>query len=194
MKNMNKTLIFILSILIAYFIFVFIIFLFQNSLIYFPTSQDFNSCSAFSDLKKVNIGETRLYYDEIKDSRNLVVFYHGNGGSACGRAFLLPIFREANVSSVFVEYSGYSNDPKRPTKKRILQNIEDTNKFISNLDYSELTLIGESLGTGLVSEHLSLNKPDRVILISPYTSTLTCSTIPGLARPVLTLAKSASNK
>ncbi|PIN93682.1 hypothetical protein COU54_02240 [Candidatus Pacearchaeota archaeon CG10_big_fil_rev_8_21_14_0_10_31_24] len=139
---------------------------------YFPTSQDFNSCPAFSDATKININETRAYYDEVNGSNKLVVFYHGNGGSACDRAFLLEVFREENSSSIFVEYSGYSNESKRPTKKRILQNIENTDNFISTLDYSELTLIGESLGTGLVSEHISINKPEKVILISPYTSTL----------------------
>ncbi|MFC1756459.1 hypothetical protein ACFLY1_00730, partial [Patescibacteria group bacterium] len=73
---------------------------------------DFKSCTFFQDSQKINIGGTRAYYKE--NSKKLILFYHGNAGSACDRSFLRDEFQKLGYSYIFVEYTGYSNDSRKP--------------------------------------------------------------------------------
>ena len=157
----------IVLILVVYVLYGLFLYIFQGSFIYFPDKQDFNECSGFSDAEKVNINGTRFYYKYNTDK--LLVFYHGNAGSACGRTYVKNQFEKMNYSYIFVEYAGYSNDARKPSKKLILQDVENTISFIKKKKFSEIVLAGESIGTGPASYHASLTKPDKIILMAPFT-------------------------
>ncbi len=145
----------------------------QTSLIYFPGSKnlDFYACSDF--LKGARIIEyegTRMYYK--KNGARLAVYYHGSNGVACDRQYYAKLLDEANISYVFVEYSGYAHDPKnlRTSRMDIIRDVKNTVKFVSSLEYSSLTVMGGSIGTGAASLHVFIasRKPDKVILIAPF--------------------------
>lgn len=150
----------------VYIIFGFILFLFQEKYIYFPNEQDFYKCPGFADAEKINLQGTRFYYKYISDT--LVVFYHGNAGSACDRAFFKSIFEKNKYSYIFVEYAGYSNDKKIPNKNRILQDVVRVNEFIKNKSPKKIILMGESIGTGPAAFHSTLFPADKIILINPF--------------------------
>lgn len=164
MKEILKRLLF-LSLLI-YLGFGLILFIFQKNYFYYPTSQDFSSCQEFSDSEILNIDGTRAYLK--KNSLNLVVFYHGNAGSACDRSFLKNEFDKLNVSYIFVEYTGYSNDSEKPSKKDLMKDVENVNKFLSSQHFETITLAGESLGASLAMYHSSITKEDKLLLIAPF--------------------------
>ena len=157
----------ILLILAVYILYGLFLYMFQSNFIYFPDKQDFNECSGFSDAEKVNVNGTRLYYKHNTDK--LLVFYHGNAGSACDRSYVKDQFEKMNYSYIFVEYAGYSNDARKPSKELILQDVENTISFIKKKKFSEIVLAGESIGTGPVSYHASLTKPDKIVLMAPFT-------------------------
>lgn len=138
----------------------------QRKEIYFPDEQDFDSCTTFLDAEKIKVSGTRLYFKENSDK--LIIYYHANSGSACDDDFLKKIFEELNYSYIFVEYAGYANDARKPSKKLILRDVKNTNDFIKTIDYSELILIGYSLGTGPASYHSTLTKADKIFLVAPY--------------------------
>ena len=52
----------------------------------------------------------------------------------------------------------------------IIKDVENIDKFIKKIDYSELVFLGYSLGTGLASYHSTITKPDKLLLIAPYSS------------------------
>jgi len=137
-------------------------------MVYYPDKQDFDLCQGFKDSQKINFNGTRFYYKQNSDK--LIIFYHGNAGSACNRSFLKDFFEENDYSYIFVEYAGYSNDSKKPTKKLLLQDVENVNNFIKDLNYSELVLAGESIGTGLASYHSTLTKADKLFFVAPFSS------------------------
>ena len=102
--------------LIIILIVILVIYYFFNSIamymnvtdyIYFPNEQDFNNCPGFSDSEKKEHQGTRFYYTENSDK--LLIFYHGNAGSACDRAFIKDQFKQMGYSTIFVEYAGFSN-------------------------------------------------------------------------------------
>ncbi len=142
------------------------LFIFQKKYIYFPLPQDFYDCPNFANSQKLNLNSTRVYYK--KNSDKLVVFYHGNAGSACDRVFMKNKFESLNYSYIFVEYTGYANDSPKPSKKILMQDVRNVNDFIKNLGYQKLVLAGESLGASLALYHSSLIDEDKVLLISPF--------------------------
>lgn len=155
-------------ILLAYLGFGFLLFFRQTQLIYYPTAQDFAACPEFSDSQKMNSNGTRFYYKNISDK--LIVFYHGNAGSACDRAYLKDIFSGLGYSSIFVEYAGYAKDAQPPSQTRIMQDVEHVHNFLKSAGHREIVIVGESLGASLALYHSSLADEDQVLLISPFYS------------------------
>jgi pimeloyl-ACP methyl ester carboxylesterase len=112
-------------------------------------------------------GSTTLYYRE--GGSTLVVFYHGNGGTACDRDFLAQALVEDNSSYLFVEYAGYA-DGRTTTQDAIFEDVRNANEFSDSLSFTRLVYVSESLGAGPVAYHASLRTPDAIVLVSPYTS------------------------
>lgn len=157
-----------IAIIMIYIIFGAILFFKQTDFIYFPDKQDFDSCKPFADTKKINFNGTRMYFRQGSDK--LIVFYHGNAGSACSRATLKSEFDRLGISYLFVEYAGYSNDTIKPEMKLILNDVSNANNLINSKNYTELIIMGESIGTGPASFHSNLAFADKVILIAPFSS------------------------
>ncbi len=156
----------VISFVIAYFIGGLLIYLNQHKEVYYPDESDFYSCDGFEDIEKIEHKGTRMYYKENSDK--LVIYYHSNSGSACDDAFLKDVFKD--YSYIFVEYRGYANDDRRPSKNLILKDVENVNDFIKTIDYSKLVIGGYSLGTGPASYHTMLAEVDSIFLLAPYKS------------------------
>lgn len=153
-------------IVLAYLCLGVVLFLFQGKYIYFPDNSEFDSCAEFADAEKINVNGTRGYFK--KNSDKLVVFYHGNAGSACDRVFLESIFDQIKVSYIFVEYAGYAGDQRKPNIDLILQDARNINDFLKTQEFKQLTLAGESLGSAVATYHSSLVKEDKLLLITPF--------------------------
>jgi uncharacterized protein len=165
----NKTILqFILGILIVYIGFGLFLFFDQKSMIYLPSNQIFEECSAFQDYLQVEYGGTKFYFKQ--NSNNVIIHYHGNAGSACDRSIFKPIFEKSNSPLIFVEYTGFSGDGKKPSMKKILRDVENVNEFISEKSFDDVIVYGESLGSGPASYHAKISKVDTLILTSPFTS------------------------
>lgn len=143
----------------------------QRSLIYQPSNhQSFENCLGFCNYRNLEYKGTRMYYKKNSQSKKVLVCYHGNGGSACGRSAIKPLFEKADVSLVFPEYTGYSNDQKSPSRDRILQDVENVNQFIKSKSYEEVIVYGQSLGSGPASYQAFLGNVDALILVSPFST------------------------
>lgn len=140
----------------------------QESIIYHPWEQDFESCPAFSGAEKVERNGTRMYVSE--GEKGTVVLYHGNAGSACDRAYYADTISMAKYGYVIVEYAGYSNDPRQTTHELVKQDVRNVIDYLSERGLSDPVLIGESIGTGPASYHASLQQPRNMLLIAPFTS------------------------
>ena len=152
----------------AYIVICLFLFMNQRNFIYFPNDQDFNTCPGFADSETVNFAGTRMYYLESEGSETILVYYHGNAGSACDRSFIKDILKDHGISLLFVEYSGYSADIRKPTRDLILQDAKNAKAFIDQMGYERLFLIGNSLGSAVASYHQTLQTPERIVLLSPF--------------------------
>lgn len=167
---MLKTII-IKSIIIALAVYIGLgiyLFIFQRKYIYFPDNQDFNSCKGFTGAEIINFNGTRGYYKNNGDK--LIIYYHGNAGSACDRAFIKDEFEKAGYSYLFVEYAGYSGDKNSASKTALMGDVTHINEFLKTIEYGRLIIAGESVGASLALYHSTIADEDKVMLLSPYYS------------------------
>ena len=158
-----------INFIIIYLVFGAILFFSQKSMIYYPNNQNFDSCRGFSDYETMTSNGTRFYYKK-QSSENLIVYYHGNAGSACDRSVFKEVFENSNSSIVFVEYAGYSNDDKSPSMKYILNDVLNVQRFIEEESYNNIIVYGQSIGSGPASFHASKYEVDTLILVTPFSN------------------------
>lgn len=152
---------------IFYIGFGFFLFLNQERIVYRPFPQDFANCPALTGAAEVNASGTRMYVSP--DSAPVIVLYHGNAGSACDRAWYADLFRAAGYSYAIVEYAGYSNDPRQTTHDLIKQDVENVIAYFAETNRPIVGVVGESIGSGPASYHVSLAPAPELLLITPFT-------------------------
>lgn len=161
----------LVMVLIIYILFGLFLFFSQKSLLYYPTNQDFYECIGFENYDKLNYNGTRFYYKEGADKDNVIVYYHGNAGSACDRSAFKSIFEQSNASLIFAEYAGYSNDNENsPSRNLILRDVENLYNYIENEEFEEVLVYGQSIGSGAASYHSYLGEVDYLILVTPFSN------------------------
>lgn len=159
----------LIRLIIIYLLFGLFLFFSQKSMLYYPDNQDFEDCNRFNDYQKINFNGTRFYYKQ--DSLdNVIIYYHGNAGSACDRGYFKSFFEQSNSSIIFVEYAGYSNDNTKPSKKLILQDVDNINNFVKENSFKNVIIYGQSIGSGAASYHSSIGDVDSLILVGSFSS------------------------
>ncbi len=166
MKKQNKIALTIF--IVFYILFGVAISIFQERIIYRPTTQSFDTCEEFQSASKINYHGTRMYVKDI--NKPVVVLYHGNAGSACDRYFYADMFNQAGYGYVVVEYAGFSGDSNKPSHNLVKQNVQDVIDYLNENKISNVTVVGESIGTGVASYHASLQSPSKLLLISPFSN------------------------
>ena len=148
-----------------YFLLIFILFLFQERLIFFP---DNRTCP---DLKSVTFeGETIRFIEKIHPNASIIlIHFHGNAGGVCDRNFVIDNLKDFPINIILVEYPGYSGEETFPTLKRLKENSVKIFKYFKNKG-QPIYLYGESLGSSIVSFLASFEKVEGIILQSPFPS------------------------
>ncbi len=143
------------------------LFFYQRQFLYYPTNNNFEECPHFSSSEKITYQDTNFYYRE-RSSERVAVFYHGNASSACDMHFLHQLFSPSGYSYLLVEFPGYAQTPGNPTQENLSRTVKQVNDFIEEKNYSEVVLLGQSIGTGLASEHSRIRPRSRLALVSPF--------------------------
>lgn len=156
----------VLGAVFVYILTATMIFFDRTSYIYFPDKTDFYDCPYFTDAEKIEQNGTRMYFRQ--NGEDLVVVYHGNAGRACDRTYYGSLFDDNNISYILVEYAGFSGDKKRPSRELILRDVSNVIAKLKTLQYKTLTIIGESVGSGVAGEHIAIDESDKLIFIAPF--------------------------
>jgi uncharacterized protein len=165
MSKRNKIALAIFAIL--YISFGALMTLYQEDIVYYPNSQDFKSCADFQSAEHTDYNGTRMYVSDLH--KPVAILYHGNAGSACDRSFYADMFTQAGYGYIIVEYAGYSADSQKPSHNSIKQNVHDVLEYLQEKNISNISVVGESIGTGVASYHASLRSPEKLLLLSPFT-------------------------
>lgn len=102
----------------------------------------------------------------------VVIYFHGNGGSLRLRVDRFQGLAAAGIGLIGLSYRGYGGSSGKPTEAGLIADARAAYDFAAERYRGRIALWGESLGTG-VAVALAAEQPvARVILESPYTSTL----------------------
>ncbi len=140
----------------------------QGRLVYFPDNQTFAPCVQLPLAETVNTEGVRGLY--IEGGPRLAILYHGNAGNACDRSFYVPLLQSEGFSVLLVEYPGYAGDTGTLSDESILENVRHVATWAATRTHHEHVLIGESLGSAVASYHAQLTRPERLVLITPFSS------------------------
>ncbi|MFT4312760.1 MAG: alpha/beta hydrolase [Candidatus Woesearchaeota archaeon] len=158
-----------IAVFIVYVLFGVYLYLAQTSLIFYPDNQDFKNCPGFSDFQIKQIHDTRFYY-KFESKESVLVYYHGNAGSACARSPTREHLQRPGMSMIYVEYTGYSNDQKTPSTKKLQQNVHDIIAFLEEEGFEKVIVYGQSLGSALGAYHAKNAQVDALFLVSTFPS------------------------
>lgn len=106
-----------------------------------------------------------------KDSKGLILYFHGNTRSIKGWAKYARDFYRYDYDVVMVDYRGFGKSTGKRSEKEMLSDMQfvyDTLKKQCTEDH--LILYGRSIGSGFATKIASDNNPRYLILDSPYYS------------------------
>jgi len=161
----------------VYLGFAALMYLAQRALMYFPeTARTTPAAAGFPQAEEITLttadGETIIaWHVPPRGDNPVILYFHGNGGSLRLRVDRFRKLVAAGMGLVAVSYRGYGGSSGKPTEAGLIADARAAYAYAAER-YSRIALWGESLGSG-VAVALAAEKPvSRIILESPYTSTL----------------------
>lgn len=165
----------LITIVIIYGVVCVCVFLFQRSLMYFPTRIPANEVESAAKEHgfvpwKNPAGQIIGWKIPASGTATVsVLIVHGNAGSAVGRDYIAQPIHEATDVDVFVlEYPGYGAREGSPSKASMVVAAEEAFQLMRS--DSPKYVVSESIGTGVACE-LAKNHPAEVagmVLFVPY--------------------------
>lgn len=115
----------------------------------------------------------RAWRNVARDGYPTIVFFHGNGGDL---SFLAPYFSaiaEEGFGLIAIDYRGYGASEGVPSEQGLYQDAQTALEFATQkagLNYEQIILYGESLGSGVAVQMATEAPVAAVVLQSPFTS------------------------
>lgn len=157
---------------------MFLMYLFQRQLIYFPALQT----PKLSDYQANDMQVIKLHtmdgllltawYKSAVERHPTVLYLHGNAGHIGFRMPLVREFINAGWGVLLVEYRGYGGNAGKPSEQGLYEDGRAGLKFLmqQGISAKQLILYGESLGTGVAVQLATEHPSCAVILQAPFTS------------------------
>lgn len=169
----------VLGIAIVYLLILAAAFTFQNNLIFHPGTlpEDFAFNNTAEELfLKTKDGEkiNALFYRG--QSKNVILYFHGNAGDLSGWQYVAEDFVDKGYSVLLIDYRGYGKSTGKISEAGLYEDAETAWKYLvdqKKFHPNQIIIYGRSIGTGVAVE-LARNHPARgLILESPYSSLTT---------------------
>jgi hypothetical protein len=155
------------------------VFVFQRSLLYFPshsyvTLQVAGANRSFGELlvKTADGLDLKAWYAPSASKPFTFVFFHGNGDCLATASETADPYIAAGYGFLAAEYRGYSGLPGKPTEAGLYADGRATiDALVARGVKSEnIILFGHSLGTGVAVQMAEEFHVGGVVLLAPYTS------------------------
>ena len=182
MKPKNKQKMWYLNIVIflsvAYCMICLVLYVYQEKLIFFPqkllADYKFHFTQNFEEVWVENKAEDEILHalwfkSKNKLSKQVVLYFHGNGGSLEGWGSVAKDFTMLGYDVFMIDYRGYGKSRGKISQKILFKDAQKALQFVKK-HYAEqnITLLGRSIGTGIASELATTCGAKRLILETPY--------------------------
>jgi pimeloyl-ACP methyl ester carboxylesterase len=160
--------IFVISVIVLSILYIStcaVLFLTQRSLLYFPTSA---SLDAAPTVLIESDGETLRVLTRPADSDDAIILFGGNADDVSG--YLSSFAASVPKQNLFlVNYRGYSGSTGTPSEAALFADAVAVYDYV-HTKFSNISVVGRSLGSGVAVHLASVRKVDKLILITPYDS------------------------
>ncbi|VAW94397.1 Hydrolase, alpha/beta fold family [hydrothermal vent metagenome] len=151
----------------------------QPSMLFYPykyltvTPKDWSL--AYENVEIVTTDNIRLHgwYLPVSNSRQVVLFFHGNGGNISHREDSLKIFNQLGLNVLIIDYRGYGLSEGSITESGIYLDAMAAWQYLLNQhDYSgkDIIVFGRSLGGAVATQLASQVQPRALIIESSFSS------------------------
>ena len=148
----------------------------QERLIYFPAGDPGMPPEPWKEFEVASTDGVDLTawvrVDDTATDRPVVIVFPGNAGNRAGRIPLGNALADAGYGVVLSEYRGYGGNPGSPSEDGIISDALATAAAIRRRLPSNggLVYFGESLGAAVAIAAAEQDRPDALVLGSPFTS------------------------
>jgi pimeloyl-ACP methyl ester carboxylesterase len=107
------------------------------------------------------------------EGRATVVVFHGNAGSLEHRVPLLRGLADLGFGYVAIDYRGFGNSEGSPSEQGFYSDARETMRYILedlHIPLNSVSIMGESIGTGVAVQMATEYRVSSLFLQSPYTS------------------------
>ena len=165
-------------IVISYICITLALYIFQRSLLYHPTENNYSGDQLTVKIEKVKIKTSDnlellgWYHKKDIKKYKTILFLHGNAGSLENRIHKINNFKELDINFLLLSWRGFSKNKGKPTEAGLYEDARSAIKWLNKKDISNENIIiyGESLGTGVTTEIAQNENFAGIILESPFTS------------------------
>lgn len=106
------------------------------------------------------------------ETKGAILYLHGSWDALDVWGKISPIYTDLGYNIFFIDYRGYGkSEGKVISEKQIHDDVQVAYDYLKNI-YGEdkITILGQSIGSGLASYLAAHNKPKNLILQAPYYS------------------------
>jgi fermentation-respiration switch protein FrsA (DUF1100 family) len=170
---MKRMLTALVTVAIAYGLFVLLIYVAQDRLVYFPirelTATPRTLGFDYDDVSLTTEDDVRLHgwFVAAPSARATILHFHGNGGNISHRLERIAIFRRLGLSVLLIDYRGYGRSEGAPSEEGTYRDARAAWRYLTEtrgLAASTIILHGESLGGG-VATHLATERTPRALIV-----------------------------
>ncbi|MBT8296809.1 MAG: lysophospholipase [Maribacter sp.] len=170
-KRLTKGLLFI------YVLITIMLYFLQEKLIFLPAKlpNDFEY-SFTHDFEEINLKTedghnlNAIHFKQVK-SKGLILYFHGNAGNLSRWGDITSFFVEKDFDVLVMDYRTYGKSTGKLSEEALHDDAQLFYDYaMKQYDEDEIILYGRSLGTGIAANLASKNKPNKLILETPYYS------------------------
>lgn len=142
----------------------------QRRFEYAPTHEDIKGYGTLTLEPWRNArGDFLGYVRHSPRPERVVVLFHGMGGEALNWRWYEDLIPE-NQTLILAEYPGFGARLGQPTEASLFRSAQSLMRAVQGKWQVPVTVIGESLGTGVACFIATHTRIDRLALVSPFTS------------------------
>lgn len=167
------------SIALLYLLMVALVYFFQEKILFLPSKlpmeYTFSFNQPFEEFFLTTKDNAKLNAVHINNSstKGVVLYFHGNSGNISVLNAVADLITENGYDALLVDYRTYGKSTGKLSELALNEDAQLFYDYAKKIyDENDIILYGRSFGTGIVSCLASKNKPNRVILESPFYSVL----------------------
>ncbi len=165
----------------------------QGKLLYYPDERPLEDCNLPAGVEIWTEGREQGLL-AAAGHNNLLLFFHGNAGSACNWRFLgVNHLASLGYDVLVLEYPGYGGDTRTTSRQQIEVGLNVLAGWVAAQNYEGVSVMGYSLGTGAAAIYARDNGAAQVVLFAPFDSIYNVAVAQGLRFPRALLREDFDN-